>query len=389
MPINKKEGESQDEFISRCIGIEVGDGKSQEQAAAICYSYADEYFKSATPSVSDATWSTEAPININLESYNDYPEAASNAAKRALKWVEKNGWGSCGEATGKRRANQLANREPITEETIARMASFARHKQNSETPYGEGCGKLMWDSWGGSAGIEWASRKLKQIRKEKLQSNFKKQKRVIFNEDFDPEIVKNYKDAGFKVYVRSARKIKKSDHKVWNKLKTIGLNEDAMVFGEVKDLEKRYKFDLHMTGNDPILEALLAKGQTIKFKQVLQEYPITSIQDAEQKEAEVLANIDLRFVSVKVVYTYGEIPNIPEAKSGSREFCQKLMENKDLTYTLDQIRNLPNRHLVEMFDKYSIEPDVFAYRGGFYRLPGTQTTTPWCRHEWRAKVVIV
>ncbi len=98
-----------------------------------------------------------------LESYTDYPQGATNNAKRALKWVEKNGWGSCGEATGKQRANQLANREPISKDTIARMASFKRHQQHKDVPYSEGCGGLMWDAWGGSAGVNWASRKLKQL----------------------------------------------------------------------------------------------------------------------------------------------------------------------------------------------------------------------------------
>jgi hypothetical protein len=100
---------------------------------------------------------------VEFESYNDYPKAASNNAKRALKWAEKNGWGTCGEATGKARANQLANGENITRDTIARMASFKRHQQNKDVPYSEGCGGLMWDSWGGDAGINWASRKLKEI----------------------------------------------------------------------------------------------------------------------------------------------------------------------------------------------------------------------------------
>jgi hypothetical protein len=98
-----------------------------------------------------------------LESYSDYPEGAKNNAKRALKWVEKNGWGSCGEATGKARANQLAKGEPISRDTIARMASFKRHQQHKDVPYSEGCGGLMWDAWGGSAGINWAIGKLKEI----------------------------------------------------------------------------------------------------------------------------------------------------------------------------------------------------------------------------------
>jgi hypothetical protein len=38
--------------------------------------------------------------DYNLESYNDYPESAKNNAKRALKWVEANGWGTCGGDAG-------------------------------------------------------------------------------------------------------------------------------------------------------------------------------------------------------------------------------------------------------------------------------------------------
>ncbi len=104
--------------------------------------------------------------DVELESYTDYPQAATNNAKRALKWAEENGWGSCGTQVGKVRANQLANREPISEETIARMSAFRRQEGNKNTPYGEGCGGLMWDAWGGDAGIDWAERKLKQIREE-------------------------------------------------------------------------------------------------------------------------------------------------------------------------------------------------------------------------------
>jgi hypothetical protein len=97
------------------------------------------------------------------ESYNDYPESAVNNAKRALSWAEQNGWGDCGTPVGKARANQLANKEPISRDTIARMASFKRHQQYKDVPYSEGCGGLMWDAWGGTEGIEWAIRKLEQI----------------------------------------------------------------------------------------------------------------------------------------------------------------------------------------------------------------------------------
>jgi hypothetical protein len=98
-----------------------------------------------------------------LETYNDYPKEASENAKIALRYAEENGWGDCGTPVGKARANQLANGENISRETILRMASFARHKENSQKELGDGCGRLMWLAWGGDAGIEWAQRKLEQI----------------------------------------------------------------------------------------------------------------------------------------------------------------------------------------------------------------------------------
>jgi len=67
-----------------------------------------------------------------MESYNDYPKAASLNACRAVAYAEEYGWGDCGTDVGKRRAHQLCNNDNISEETIARMASFARHRQNKE-----------------------------------------------------------------------------------------------------------------------------------------------------------------------------------------------------------------------------------------------------------------
>ena len=105
-------------------------------------------------------------ISIKLESYTDYPQRASNNAKRAIEYKEENG-SDCGTRVGWTRARQLADKKPISRETISRMASFKRHQQNKDVPYSEGCGGLMWDAWGGSSGINWAINKLKQIDKNK------------------------------------------------------------------------------------------------------------------------------------------------------------------------------------------------------------------------------
>ena len=104
---------------------------------------------------------------LKLESYSDYPDSVSNNAKRALEWADENGWGSCGTAVGKRRASQLASKSSITVSTIKRMYSYlSRHAPDlkSSKTYSDGCGKLMYDSWGGKSALSWSKSKLKSLK---------------------------------------------------------------------------------------------------------------------------------------------------------------------------------------------------------------------------------
>ena len=173
--------ESQEEFIPRCIEYMIGEGKDQEQAAAICYSMWENRNMQVR----------EFNIEDFQDSYNDYPKQASENAKVALRWAEENGWGSCGTPVGKARANQLSNGEPISRDTIARMAAFERHRQNSQKDLGDGCGRLMWLAWGGDAGIEWAQRKLEQIdREQKMKfSVINEEERIVIG----PAMIPNMK----------------------------------------------------------------------------------------------------------------------------------------------------------------------------------------------------
>jgi hypothetical protein len=103
---------------------------------------------------------------IQMESYADYGDGVKNNAKKAVEWAEKNGWGSCGTPVGKTRASQLAKGEPISVETIKRMHSYlSRHEGDleSSTSFGEGCGYLMYQSWGGKAGLGWSRNKLREL----------------------------------------------------------------------------------------------------------------------------------------------------------------------------------------------------------------------------------
>ena len=108
---------------------------------------------------------------LNFASHSDYPQEVKDVAKRVLAWVEKNGWGSCGTAVGKIRANQLANGDAISEDTIHRMYSYlSRHKVDLESSksYEDGCGKLMYDSWGGKPALQWAERKINILNAHRM-----------------------------------------------------------------------------------------------------------------------------------------------------------------------------------------------------------------------------
>jgi hypothetical protein len=103
---------------------------------------------------------------VKLKSYADYPDGVKNNAKKVLEYTEKNGWGSCGTPVGKVRANQLAKGEAISLETIKRMYSYlSRHEGDldTSTSFSDGCGYMMYMSWGGKAALGWSRNKLREL----------------------------------------------------------------------------------------------------------------------------------------------------------------------------------------------------------------------------------
>jgi hypothetical protein len=147
-------------------------------------SYVDE--------VSGDTISKSLVEPTTFESYSDYPDSVKNNAKAVLKYVEENGWGSCGTEVGKIRANQLAKGEPISLETVKRMYSYlSRHEVDLESSkgYGDGCGKLMYDSWGGKSALSWAKSKINQ--EEKMSKQYfqidNEEKRIVLGPAMIPD----------------------------------------------------------------------------------------------------------------------------------------------------------------------------------------------------------
>tara|TARA_R100001440_G_scaffold36955_2_gene56154 strand:+ start:16147 stop:18483 length:2337 start_codon:yes stop_codon:yes gene_type:complete len=99
-------------------------------------------------------------------------EGMATEAKRALEWRKEFKRG--GTAVGVARANQLVNRENLSERTVLRMYSFfSRHevdKQAEGFERGEkgypSAGRIAWGLWGGDAGFTWSTKKREQINKE-------------------------------------------------------------------------------------------------------------------------------------------------------------------------------------------------------------------------------
>ncbi len=75
MPLPKpKSSESRKDFMQRCMSnsTSVSEFPNTDQRLAVCSTqYRDKYEE------------------VNLESYNDYPQSAVNNAKSAIKWAEK------------------------------------------------------------------------------------------------------------------------------------------------------------------------------------------------------------------------------------------------------------------------------------------------------------
>ena len=98
-----------------------------------------------------------------FESYTDYPDAVSNNAKRGIELNEKVN-NKCATQVGKVRAQQLANKEAISVETIKRMYSYlSRAEEYYDESDTEACGTISYLLWGGLAAKRWSEAKLKEL----------------------------------------------------------------------------------------------------------------------------------------------------------------------------------------------------------------------------------
>jgi len=113
---------------------------------------------------------TNSGKRTELETYNDYPQAVSNNAKKGIELNEKVN-NKCATQVGKIRAQQLAQKENISLSTLKRMYSYlSRAQEYYDEGDKEACGTISYLLWGGKAGLKWSGSKLKELGEIDLSS---------------------------------------------------------------------------------------------------------------------------------------------------------------------------------------------------------------------------
>ena len=110
-----------------------------------------------------------------MATYSNYPQSARKAARRALRFKEKNGSG-CGTSVGWQRANQLASGEALSLSTVKRTYSFlsraAVYNQGKFTD-ADGkqiCGSIMYAAWGGSSMRSWCKGVIDKAERSNIEN---------------------------------------------------------------------------------------------------------------------------------------------------------------------------------------------------------------------------
>ena len=334
----------------------------------------DEFLNRLGLSISDFN-SKDFNAITKFDTYNDYPKAASRNAKAALNWAEKNGWGSCGTAVGKKRANQLANGDNISRDTIARMAAFERHRQNSNKKLGDGCGRLMWLAWGGDEGIAWAQRKLKQIDSEKMSAC------TCFSNDEDiSHLFDNIGESEDNYEVIDSFNI---DYDKNGSPIEFATKEQGIIQRVLK-----------VVLTNPLIKATgISELLGLNFDELLGSINILSTSDLIEIEGTDIGLTDkgervakaIDVPEFEVRYKYELRTDAPPLKEGgrSRDFCRKMVAKKKL-YTKKEIDVLRNDMKSSPIADIT---DVWLARGGWYRRPNTDVSIPYCRHQWKQKIV--
>jgi hypothetical protein len=286
-----------------------------------------------------------------FETYNDYPESMVNAAKRGIELNKENNQ-KCATQVGKVRAQQLANRENLSLDTIRRMRAFLiRQKDNydlaTKNKTYDACGYISYLLWGGEAGIGWAEKKLRQA-----------------GEEFDLALeIPDY-----------SNEVNEDDinNFIFEKIVEIEIEKDSWIDDLTDDIE------------DAVESALLNVG--ISDQDLIDAgYDLSSAVEVDAKETFVASVSEIKrasqidkpsvddFGDKQVLYRYMRYDGTQSFGDNSRKFCQNVI-NAGMWFRKEDINKLtiqganPGLGL-----NGSRLYDIFTYKGGRN-----------CQHYWQA-----
>ena len=242
-------------------------------------------------------------------SFNDYPQGAIDAAKMGIKRNEESD-NKCATQTGKVRAQQLANKENISIDTIKRMRSFLlRQKDNYDLAVKrkdyEACGYISYLLWGGPDALPWSEKKLRQegLLEASNEDIIREEMSVNTDNKFFDDMSSEVQEALLKALGNTGKTADDLIDDGWEEI-TEDSFHNHLYFAIASDPEK------------------------------------SSLQDTSQ---------------YKVLYKYSG-----PRDSKNRKFCGDVL-SKDLLYRIEDINNMSLQGTNSEFSSY----DIFSYKGSY------------------------
>ena len=317
------------------------------------------------------------------DTFDDYPQAAVEAAKQGIKRNKEIG-NKCATQVGKVRAQQLANGESLSLDTIRRMRSFLiRQKDNYELQRDrknyDACGYISYLLWGGEAALPWAEKKLRQAGEEfevdttSLPDYSNEIEGLIVEEIIKSEFNIVDRIEGVPVYSMKEEAIAKA-----KELGCEGYHEHTLASGEVVFMP----CSEHTEATDKILSETFDSMQDDEQDAIINALDNAGISDEEMLDAgyiEVDKDSFYRQVFAQIITTpnkssQADFGNLAvrykytgPKDDRNRKFCSRLMSlNK--VFRREDINELSVKGENVEFGIY----DIFRYKGSYN-----------CRHFWQ------
>ena len=320
-----------------------------------------------------------------FETYNDYPKAAVEAAKQGIK-RNKEGGNKCATQVGKVRAQQLANGENISLDTIRRMRSFLiRQKKNYDLAVKrkdyEACGYISYLLWGGPAALPWAEKRLRYEYGEEFDDTEKTIVEALIKQEMAQigsidnvavyETIEEAKEAAKKMGCEGY-------HEHLDGKDVIGYmpcksHETAIDEGTERGVAGELMnniSDLSQEKQDAILQSLDNVGITedTLSREGYVQIPKSQYNTEIEHAFRIMSSPDKGSVAdrgtYKLLYKYRGPQD-----SKNRDFCARMMR-KNLLFRKEDVNELSVSNENREFGFY----DIFKWRGSFN-----------CRHTWDAQ----